>query len=215
MKKNKPAVPIKNFRPVVLFLIRKHNSGDAEPELWVRLKLAFDDGQVSNEFVALISELDSLEWTSKDFRCRPNPEIAPAKVRRHLANEVRIKLPDAEIVDVYYIDRLGTHVIHGIPFFNAGNQLIFPQGVEVKPNIELAPMKYRMAIDPNITEAEAVAKMLEFLSLSTDPMRIVLSQKLLYIKRHVYKNAWKSPCVIVHLNGGTGNKKTSTANLMT
>jgi len=211
--KTKKGIPVCNFYPQVLAIVIKH-IGD-ESEHFVKLRLVFKSGLLSDEFIEPISELDSIKWVTKSLHCRLNSEMSLAKIQRYLADKIQAGLPNAKVEELYFVDRLGTHIIDELPFFNAGSQAIWPSGVKEKPNVELAPTPYKLITDPKITEADAVAEMFELMSLSPDPMRVILSHKLLYIMRCAYKKAWKAPCVSVKLYGYTGDKKTSAASLIT
>jgi len=112
-------------------------------------------------------------------------------------------------------NQLGTHVIDGVPFFCAGDQVIWPSGVENQPNVELVPMPFKLAIDSNMTEREAVVGMFELMSLSPDALRVVLAHSLLYIMRSAYEAVWKAPRCIVFLYGTTGAKKTTISAFLT
>jgi hypothetical protein len=217
MVKEKNNKPISNFRPEVLSVIRKHFDGNKDSELYVRVQLRFGKKIApSKEFVVPESELNSIDWLSKDQRCRLNPEISPAKAQRYLGDAVRQTLPkfEGKEMEVFYINRLGTHIIKGVPGFCTGNEMIWPRGMKEKPLVEIAPLPYRLATDSNISELETAAGMFEYMSLSPDPLRVMVSQKLLYLMRHVYESVWhKSPCVIVLIHGLTNSKKTSTAAL--
>jgi len=201
--------PISNFRPKVLSLIKKHANERAKHDPWVEVELSFARGIPSEKFTIPVKDLEKVDWLSKDQRCRLYPEISPAKAQRYIADEVRKVFPDfkGKEKDLHLVSRLGTQIIEGIPTFCTGDRLICSPVNREIPKVEIAPMPYRLAIDPNINEHEALVGIFDLMSLSPDPLRVVLSQKLLYIMRHVYETVWKSPCVIVFLHGHTGTRK--------
>ncbi len=202
--------PIYNFYPRVAAVVNVYTTTEAEPIPHVRLSLDFGDNQPSKEFTIPLAQLDELRWLDKDIRCRFNPKFAPARVQRYLTDAIRTALPDAPKERQYQIDRVGVHNINGEIVFCTGRGLIRPSsGVRHRPTILLKPMPYSLDIDPNLSEAEAVAGMLELISLTPGAGRIILAHMLLNIMRHVYKDAWKAPCLCVYLYGKTGTQKTT------
>ena len=76
-------------------------------------------------------------------------------------------------------------------------------------------MSFNLDFDSNITEKEAVAWMLELISLSPNAGRVISTHSLLYLMRKVYEDVWKSPCFSLFLHGLTGTKKTTISAFLT
>ena len=76
-------------------------------------------------------------------------------------------------------------------------------------------MSQRMDIDPNLSEAEAAAEMLNLIGLCPDPGRIILSQVLVAFMCQAYEDAGKSPSFCVFPYGSSGTQKTTIASFLT
>ena len=207
---------ISNFRPEVQALVNVYASGDAAPETKVELRLHFGDDKDSELFTVPLSQLEKFDWLAQDIRCRLNPKVAKSKAYRYIANEVRKVLHNMTPLKQYRLDRLGCHIIEGVPVFNTGGGLICPPSFEEKKlDVKLAPMSFSIDIDETLSEEEAVVGMLELVSLSPNAGMIILAHSLLYIMRSVYAEVWKSPCCCVFLYGKTGTKKTTLSAFLT
>jgi hypothetical protein len=198
--------PISNFQPELSAVIYKYGEDEAEPEIWLELKMLLWNGRYSDEFLEPLLGLGNVKWLNKDKRARIHPDFSRGTAARYFEDIIRQELPKLTPKKLYVISRLGLHLIDGIPIFCVGDRIICPPGTE-KLNIEIKPMPYRLDIDPNMTEAEAAALMLDFIAISSDALPVMLSQVLLYIMRHVYQSIGKTPCVIVFVYGETGTKK--------
>lgn len=208
--------PISNFRPEVLAVVNTYSDSKAEPVVYVKLRLLFGNNQRSEEFLELLSCLESTKWLNKDIRCRIHPEVSQGKSNRYLMDCVRLALPTAPVEKLYRINQLGVHLIEDEPVFCTGGGLVSPPaGKENGPNVELEKTPFNLDIDSNITEKDAVAGMLELISLCPNAGRIISTYSLLYLMRKVYQTAWKSPCFSLFLHGLTGTKKTTISAFLT
>ena len=205
-----------NFRPEVQALVDAYADSNAEPERYVKLRLSFEGEEFRDEITVPLSQLENYDWLGKDVRCQLNPEMSPSKAKRYIACEVRKVLSSMTPRKQYRLKRLGWHMIEGIPVFNTGGGLICPPSFEGKEfDVELESTSLSMDIDESLSEAEAIAGMLELVSLCPNAGRIILAKCLLYIMRAAYADAWKSPCCCVFLHGKTGTKKTTLSAFLT
>ena len=208
--------PICNFRPVVSSIVDVLTVPYAEPTPHVTMILTFPTGEPSNEFTIPLSELDNTKWLNVDKRCRFHRDVSAPKGRRYVADIVRGQLSDVETVKQYLIGKLGAVEVEGHIMFCTGEGLIRPSAsTSTKFEVKTDSLPYTLDVDPNISEAEAASGMMELISLSPNPNRVIVSQKLLYIKRKVYEDAWRSPRCIVYLWGLTGTQKTTMAAFLT
>jgi hypothetical protein len=132
------------------------------------------------------------------------------KVQRTLINEIRSVLPYIPKETQRQLSAFGTHEIDGEIMFNTGEVLIRPPPGPAK-NIEvvLAPQNFKLETDPNLTERESFTEMMKAVYLSPDAGRIIFAHTLLYVMRHAYAVAWKSPCCSLFIYGDSGMKKTT------
>ena len=204
--------PISNFVPEVLGLVEVHTEG-AEPELCVKLKLNFSDGEDSKPFTIPLADLEGYDWHKK-LRCVLNTPYLKAK--QYLAKEICSALSGISVTTLHRISRLGTHIIDGEPVYNKGNELTHPStNLKNRINVEVEKQSFNIYVDPDLGEAEAAVRMFELISLFPNAGRVILAHTLLYIMREVYKSAWKAPCCCVFLYGKTGTKKTTTSSFLT
>ena len=208
--------PISNFRPEVLAVVNVYSTTEAEPVAYVKLRLLFGDGQHSKEFNEILSGLDNTKWLERDIRCRLHPEVSQGKSNRYLMDCVRSALPTAPVEKLYRINQLGVHLIEDEPVFCTGGGLFRPPaGKKNNSNVELEKIPFNLDIDSTITEKEAVAGMLELISLCPNAGRVISTHSLLYLLRKVYEDVWKSPCCSLFLYGLTGTKKTTISSFLT
>lgn len=208
--------PLCNFCPEVVSLVNVYSDSESEPTHHVRLTLNFGGDQRSEVLTVPLLGLDETKWLDKNLRCLFHPEASPGKVNRYVHDRIRSALPSARQETIYCIDRVGLHVVNGVVAYCTGGGLLCPPAsADNMPNIELKPMPYRLDIDASCSEHEAAAGMLELVSLSPNPGRIILAHMLMNITSHVYKEAWKMPCICIFLYGKTGTKKTTYSAFLT
>ncbi len=208
--------PISNFCPEVLAVANIYSDANAEPVANVKLRLLFWNGQYSKEFTEPLSCLDNTKWLEHDIRSRLHPEVSPSKAQRYLVDYVRSELPTAPVEKLYRLNQIGVHVIDSEPIFCTGRELVIsPTDKKNRANVELEPIPFNLDIDSTLSEKEAVAGMLELISLSPNAGRVISTYCLLYLMRKVYEATWKSPCCSLFLYGLTGTKKTTISTFLT
>jgi hypothetical protein len=125
---------------------------------------------------------------------------------------IRTALPDApEKVTQNKISRLGTHIIRDEPMYHTGRVLIRagpPPDPGDRPDIVAESSEYKIDIDPTLSETEAIAEMVNAVSLSPDVGRVVLAHSLLSMMREVYKAAWRPPRCSLFIFTESGQLKT-------
>lgn len=161
-------------------------------------------------------KLESIDWKALDYQATYNPQVAVAKANRYIAAEIRSKLDDLPTTEVYRLSHPGMYIINGEPVFCTGNEVIRPSYSEVqRPEIECERMSQRLDFDPDLSEGEVVAEMLNLISLFPNPGRIILSQVLVALMRQAYEDAGKAPAFCIFLYGRTGTQKTTIASFLT
>ena len=199
-----------NCIPKILAVVNVFTIPELEPTPHLRMVLVFPSGKVSKEFMVPLFSLDTVNLTEYDLRVRYNPDASQSKAKRYIADYVRSALPKASVKKLYRINQLGAHEVEGEIVFNTGKGLVRPlAGAKTDINIEVVATCYSFDIDSDISEEEAAAGMLELVALSPNAGRVILAQNLLYLKRNIYADIWKSPCCIVFLHGPTGTQKTT------
>lgn len=203
-----------NFHPCVEQLL--HYKCGEQSDLHVKMHLDFGDNQPGASFDVLVSKLESLDWLSKDIRCRFSPNVSKALVKRSLADSVRKQFPDVPSVDICQLERAGVEKIGRDVVFCAGDKIIqaSPNSTS-SPQIESLVKEFRLDIDPHLSEVEAISEMFNFMALSPNPMRVMLSQMLVYLMRQAYVDAGKEPRICLFLYGRTGTQKTTMASFLT
>lgn len=208
--------PISNFCPEVLAVANIYSDANAEPVANVKLRLLFWNGQYSKEFTEPLSCLDNTKWLEHDIRSRLHPEVSPSKAQRYLVDYVRSELPTAPVEKLYRLNQIGVHVIDSEPIFCTGRELVIsPTDKKNRANVELEPIPFNLDIDSTLSEKEAVAGMLELISLCPNAGRIISTHSLLYLMRKLFEDVWRSPCCSLFLYGLTGTKKTTISAFLT
>ena len=203
---------IANFWPEVLACVEVDNNGVTT--LFVKLVLHFPDDTDDTESKPVVVELKGLgkiSWPDDiDLRCVLAPEVP--KATEHIANIIRTAVYNAPVEKMTVINRLGTHIIDGIPVFCTGDRLIWPKGIEHKPAVKWNALpNVRLAVDPNCTEQEVDAGMMRIIDLNAETGRIIFALNLLSIQRGAFIFAGIKPRCCLFIHGPTGNKKTTYA----
>jgi len=210
---------IANFNIEVISRVKKIKSGSTTTDQtsvanYVRFSLEFMDGTTSEKITLPVKGLDKVDWPGVDLRCSINPEFRTAG--RHLANIIRERCQDAPEETETSFDRLGTHIVEGIPVFFTGDRLIWPRDQDRKPAIaEPDKFPYKLAYDPNCTEQEAAAGMDKIVSISSEAGRIILAHSLIYLMLEAFITAGIHPGICVFLHGEVSIGKTRLARFMT
>ena len=205
-----------NFWCDDISLIEINNNGNIE--FFTELTLKFvNDVKVSEHSKPIIIPLKNLEkinWPDIDMRCLIYPEAKNA--REHIANMIRISCNKAPAKMMTSINRLGTHIIEGVPVFNVGDNLVWPDGLENKPHVKWEPSRHiRLANDPKLSEQDAVTGMLRVKSQSPEAGRLLSTFTMLSVMREAFIQAGISPRFCMFLHGLTGVKKSAYAKLQT
>lgn len=131
------------------------------------------------------------------------------KAGQNLLNAIRSELPHAKKGIQYHLNRLGTHVINGVPIFNSGQNVIIPtSNLGEVPDI-VTNLKYNIDVDSRLSESDAAVEMINAMRLGADAGKILVSYTLLFIMREVYEVAWKAPRFSLFLCDETGHFKTT------
>ncbi|HBA51126.1 MAG TPA: hypothetical protein DCZ91_25670 [Lachnospiraceae bacterium] len=205
-----------NFMPHVECIIEKVDVCKGKKEYYVRLCPQFDDGSFGAAMDVPQEKLDKFTWWKKEACCWLNPEISECKTKRYLENAVREALKEASERKVYQLSHTGMFMIKGEAIFYTGLETIrSPASTIADVEIEVLQVKKHLEIDPKLSEAEAVSKMFDFISLSPDAGRVLLVHKLIYLMYQAYVEAGKRPNVCVFLYGKTGTNKTTFSAFLT
>lgn len=203
---------VANFMPVDFRRVNMVNDGIITP--FVKFIMEFISGPPSEPITVPLDNLESIDWFALNSRCLLNPTFPKAK--ECLAYIIRHALPTATEETQYQINRLGTHIIEVTPVFNAGDNLIWPDDLEIKPEVKWEPVpNTRLVKDPACSEQDAVTGMKRIIDLSYECGRIIFAHMLLYIMHAAFVVAGIIPKVFVFLFGKTGNKKTTYAAFQT
>lgn len=195
--------------------IHDHPQGDGIPH--VEISLAFEKGEPSKMVRVALSELAAIRWNTIDYRASFSPDVAVTTANRYLLDAIRSSLDGLPMVEVYQLSHPGLYKIAGRPVFCTGGGVIRPPASAAQePEIECESMPpQRLDIDPGLSEVEAVAEMLNLISLFPNPGRVILSQVLVALLRQAYEDAGSRPAFCVFLHGHTGTQKTTIASFLT
>lgn len=207
---------ISNFDVLLHRRVNVHKDSRSDSVPHIEVSLNFERGESGNKTRVPLPKLESIDWKALDYQATYNPQVAVAKANRYIAAEIRSKLDDLPTTEVYRLSHPGMYTINGEPVFCTGNEVIRPSSSGVqKPEIECEHMSQRLDFDPDLSEGEAAAEMLNLISLFPDPGRIILSQVLVALMRQAYEDAGKAPSFCVFLYGTTGTQKTTIAKILT
>ena len=202
---------ITNFHIEVVSRVDVYYSSESEPIPHVTLKLSFGPEKYSEEFIEPLSALDKIRWFSKDTKVRLYPNVAEVTAQRHIADYIRERLPSVEPKKQYRLKRLGVHIIEGEAVFCTGGEVIRPphDGSSNRPFIVPDSIPHTLDYDPDLSEEEATASMIELISLSPDYGRTLLAYNLMCLMWLLYKFAWKAPRFCLYIYGLTASLKTT------
>ena len=130
---------IANFRVEVINLVEMRESDSGVITPLVKLILIFANGDESEPVTLPLKTLSKVDWANDvDIRCLLNPDAG--KANEHIANIIRLLCNGAETEKATTIDRLGTNVADGVPAYNWGDQITWPENLGNKPNVKWKPM---------------------------------------------------------------------------
>ena len=197
-------------------VVNVHDGTQKESVPYVELSISVECNNASAQKRVALSELEAADWTAIDPQAVFEPKVVLKEAKRHIAFDIRMALDDLPKADVYRLKHPGTYKINGTVVFYSGGEVILPTtSVAQKPEIECERMSQRLDFDPDLSEGEAAAEMLNRISLFPDPGRIILSQVLVALMRQAYIDAGKAPSFCVFLYGASGTQKTTIASFLT
>lgn len=198
--------PIANFSPQVLSEVSVHTSQGVETH--TRLRLHFKNGNPSEAFTIPLTDIEKTNWLLKDKRCLIHSPQRKAK--EFIANIIVAGLamaPNKE--EVYLLDRMGIHHINGAIIFVAGDQVIARSSdKDSLPKIEIAPIGFKLNIDPMLTPRQTFEGMKELICLSPEMGRPLIAHSISGIMRSAFIAAGATPSSILEIIGDSGSFKT-------
>lgn len=204
-----------NFSLHIEFVKEYYNLQGKNLYSLIMIKMEFEDNSISDVFTVSTKNLEKINWLEFDSRCWFNEDCSYSKIQRYLANDVRSKVNRAPKKKAYQLNGLGTFMIEGTAVFSIGEEVIEPSANKTYcMGIEVQKMQQRLKIDKKISEGKAVAGMFDLISLSPNPGRIMLTQKLVYLMRQAYIDAGVTPNICVYIFGKTGTHKTTYSSLL-
>lgn len=207
---------ISNFDILIHRQVNIHIDSQRESVPHVEVSLDFERGESGDKMRIPLSQLEAMDWRKTNCRATFIPQIPVAKANRYVANDIRSTIDDLPTTEVYRLSHPGMYIINGEPVFCTGNEVIRPSSSGVqRPKIECERMSQQLDFDPDLSEGEATAEMLNLISLFPDPGRIILSQVLVALMRQAYEDAGKAPAFCIFLYGRTGTQKTTIASFLT
>jgi len=236
--------PVCNFIPEVIAWVDVHTNDEAESHSWkvephVKLRINFQNGKVSEEFVIPLSELGRIDWTEKDVACRFHPNFSRKKAGRYLEDMIREALEDAPRKSKYILTKLGIHNIEDTIIYCAGSLFVQASGVSGMTNagvgmavnndadagaydiespfdIELGSFSQRLAIDlDRYPEKDAIAGMIKLIDLNPDVGRTLIAHTISGLMRSVYLAVGITPRTVLKVAGDKGMFKTTYTSFMT
>ena len=207
---------ISNFDILIHRQVNIHIDSQRESVPHVEVSLDFERGESGDKMRIPLSQLEAMDWRKTNCRATFIPQIPVAKANRYVANDIRSTIDDLPTTEVYRLSHPGMYIINGEPVFCTGNEVIRPSSSGVqRPKIECERMSQQLDFDPDLSESEAAAEMLNLIGLFPNPGRIILSQVLVALMRQAYEDAGKAPAFCIFLYGRTGTQKTTIASFLT
>ena len=192
-----------NFLPIVngtLAPVESHGLSDMQ----ISIKLQFTDQKISRSYFLKMSELEKIDWFGLNQKCRINPDCSKAAL--YLADIMRFQIASVADPPVRFCNHPGMHIIDGKPVFCTGNKIY---RMDSRDDIKLALMPISLDIDENLSELEAVKKILELVNLCPNVGLMLLTQNLLGIMRRVFLQSGITPSSILFVVGKSGIGKTT------
>lgn len=207
---------ISNFDIIIHRVVNLHNDSLKESVCCAEISLSFENGDCSQKREVEISKLENMNWSELDYRAKFCPRTPKTTASRYIANDIRSALENFLVTDIYRLTRPGLYKINGTPIFCTGREAIQPPAsANQVPEIECTGISLRLDVDSELSEADAAAEVLNLISLSPNPGRIILSQMLTALMRQAYEDAGKAPSFCVFLYGASGMQKTTIASFLT
>lgn len=208
--------PLANFIPRINEITYIRNCVGDKVDTQITGHLDFGESSPGPSFTMPIEEISNFDWRNLDDRCRYYPKAPLNKIKRYLEDAVHTSMENAPRQTTYKLDRLGVHIIEGKVMFCTGQGVILPPDSTMShSSFQLSSSEQRLMIDKELSEADAISEMLDFLSLSANPARVLLTHKLVYLMRQAYIDAGIEPRICIYLYGQSGTQKTTYSNLLT
>jgi hypothetical protein len=204
-----------NFEIEIYKFYERYIPPNKNPSIYIGFSVKFEGNRRSQLIETNVMELEKLQWAELDYRIRFNPRIAPSKISRILADQIRGILADLHKGTEYHLDNIGFLKIENEPLFCMGDKFIRSTSISTAIEIKLQPMERSLDIDSQLSEKDAIVEMLNLISICPDPCRVILAQVLVYLMRQAYVDAGEEPSFCVFLQGATGTKKTTLSAFMT
>ena len=204
-----------NFLIKILKFYKCYKPPDKEPSLYISFYAKIKGGYYSQTIEVNVLELNDFQWAKLDYRIRFNSQIAPSKINRVLTDQIRDALADLPKDREYHLENVGFLKIGGGALFCMGDKSIKSAGISADVELKLLPMERRLDIDSQLSEEDAIAEMLNLISICPNPCRVILAQVLVYLMRQAYVDAGEEPSFCVFLQGATGTKKTTLSAFLT
>jgi len=161
---NGSGVPVSTFIPTVVSLVKEIGS-TSEREV-VKVRLNFKNGD-STEVSVPLSDLDQVDWFTKDHRCIVNSKYRQAK--RCIADTIRAGISNVPTEMKYILDRTGIYRLKDTVIFAAGDRVITrSSALEADSVFELGRLPFHLDIDENLSPGEAIDGMLELMGISPE-----------------------------------------------
>ena len=207
---------ISNFILYLHRLVNIHIDSQQDSVRYIEVSLSVEKGEPNGKAQVPFSQLEAMDWRTLDYRATFNPQITVAKANRYIAAGIRSALDNLPATEVYRLSHPGLYLVKGEPVFCTGDGVIRPSSSAAqRPEIEPGQMSQRLDFDPDLSEGEAAAEMLNLIALIPDSGRIILSQMIMALSRQAYEDAGKSPSFCIFLHGRTGTQKTTIAGFLT
>jgi len=207
---------ISNFEINLIRMVSIYTDSNSEGERHIELSLTVEHTNSDKIVRIALSKLSNTDWNSLDPRVTFDPQISVTTAKRYISNAIRSSIHKLTSADVYQFSHPGLYKINDAPVFCTGGEAIrSPSSAAQGPEIECLPMSQRLDIDPDLSEKDAAAEVLNLISLFPNPGRIILSQVLVALLRQAYEDAGIRPSFCVFLHGRTGTQKTTVASFLT
>lgn len=200
---NEKNVPISNFIPSVISVVKVISSSGTRED--IRVRLHFENEKITETIVPL-SDLDSVNWFDIDHHCIVNSEYRQS--RKYIADTIRSAIGTAPLEQRYSLDRTGIYRIEDTIVFAAGDRIITQSNVSEADSVfELGQLPFRLDIDENIDLNTAIEGMVQLVSLSPEIGHILIAHVISGIIRAAFKEAGMTPCAVLVIVGKSGMLK--------
>ena len=200
---NEKNVPISNFIPSVISVVKVISSSGTRED--IRVRLHFENEKITETIVPL-SDLDSVNWFDIDHHCIVNSEYRQS--RKYIADTIRSAIGTAPLEQRYSLDRTGIYRIEDTIVFAAGDRIITQSNVSEADSVfELGQLPFRLDIDENIDLNTAIEGIVQLVSLSPEIGHILIAHVISGIIRAAFKEAGMTPCAVLVIVGKSGMLK--------